>query len=184
MIGSVPFSYIVAYVARGIDIRVEGEGNVGGRNVFRLVGARFGIAAGTLDASKGLIACALATPLASSWIALWMAGFAAVLGHNFPIFLKGRGGKGVSPAMGFLLGRFPLPLLSGALLIGLLFLLERKLRFCIGIGMASIPLIFMPLFKVSIYDIVATLLLVSSLGVKRIIDEAYMKQVKQKSGWK
>lgn len=184
MIGSVPFSYLVAYMARGIDIRVEGEGNVGARNVFHLVGAPYGIAAGTLDASKGLIAYALARPLAPSWIALWLAGFSAVLGHNFPIFLKGRGGKGVATAMEFLLVRFPLPLLAGVALLGLLFLLERELHFCTFIGMASIPLIFMPLFKVSIYDIVATLLLVGSLGVKRIIDEAYMKQVKQRAGWK
>ena len=50
-LGSIPFSYIIAKKVKGIDIRVTGEGNVGGRNVWHLVGKKYGILAGFLDIS-------------------------------------------------------------------------------------------------------------------------------------
>ncbi len=53
LLGSIPFSYIIAKKVKGIDIRVTGEGNVGGRNFWHLVGKKYGILAGFLDISKG-----------------------------------------------------------------------------------------------------------------------------------
>jgi len=108
LLGSIPFSYIIAKKVKGIDIRVTGEGNVGGRNVWHLVGKKYGILAGFLDISKGYGAYWIGYLLGLSPWWIWLCGFCVVLGHNFPVFLKGRGGKGIAAAMGFLLGIQPL----------------------------------------------------------------------------
>ncbi|MGQ9631695.1 MAG: glycerol-3-phosphate acyltransferase [bacterium] len=184
LIGSIPWAYLVARAARGIDIRIEGEGNVGARNVFHVVGPSFGILVGALDVSKGIMAFLLAHRFAPSELSFWSMGVAVVAGHAFPVFLGGRGGKGASTALGFLVGRFPLSVISGMVVAGALFIFKRSFHFSFSIGMATIPLIFMPLFRSSLWEILATISFLLLLGIKRLIDDAYMKEVRAKSGWK
>ncbi len=119
VLGSVPFGLLIG-LNRGVDIRKEGSGNIGATNVSRLLGRKWGKICFLLDISKGLIPVLLALFYlrsigqvetgAMSLIAqgsLLLTGAACILGHIFSIFLRFRGGKGVSTWLGVLLGIWP-----------------------------------------------------------------------------
>lgn len=182
-LGSIPFSYIIAKKVKGIDIRVTGEGNVGGRNVWHLVGKKYGVLAGFLDISKGYGAYWIGYLLGLSPWWIWLCGFCVILGHNFPVFLKGRGGKGIAAAMGFLLGMQPLIILISGVLIGIIYLPFRKFHLAISIGIGSIPVLWFVVLKRPWEEILLLSALLLSLGIKRIIDEPHMREIKQESGW-
>jgi len=99
IIGSIPFSYIVARLSGKLDIREHGSGNVGATNVGRTVGLGYGVLAFILDAAKGIVSGALAL----AWgVPIWLGAFSPI-GHNWSIFLKLTGGKGVATTLGLLL---------------------------------------------------------------------------------
>jgi len=101
LLGSVPFGFLVARLAAGADIRRHGSGNIGATNVTRLLGLGGGIATLLLDAGKGAGAVTLAGHLDGGSLDLQVAaGLAAMLGHIFPVWLRGRGGKGVATMFG------------------------------------------------------------------------------------
>lgn len=123
--GSVPFGLLIAK-ARGVDLRSQGSGNIGATNVFRCVGKPWGIACFILDALKGFLPAALFPQMAEglpAWAGL-LFGAAAILGHNFPVFLKFKGGKGVATSAGVLLGVAPLAVLVGLLTWGIVFFIS------------------------------------------------------------
>ena len=100
--GAIPFGVLIAR-RRGVDIRAHGSGNIGATNVTRVLGVRDGAAVLLLDALKGALptAAALATGRPPGIVAV--TGGAAILGHCFSPFLRGRGGKGVATAAGVFL---------------------------------------------------------------------------------
>src|SRR3954465_4532774 len=94
LMGSVPFGLIVG-LAKGVDPRKAGSGNIGATNVGRLLGGRYFALVFTLDLLKGLIPTAAAVA-ASNDVFVWLlVGFATIVGHMFSLFLKFKGGKGV-----------------------------------------------------------------------------------------
>jgi glycerol-3-phosphate acyltransferase PlsY len=99
LLGSIPFGLVLTKLAGLGDIREIGSGNIGATNVLRT--GRKGLALATLllDGGKGAIAAAIAWALIGETAGL-IAGFAAVLGHNFPVWLKFKGGKGVATTLG------------------------------------------------------------------------------------
>ncbi len=101
-LGSIPFGLVLTRLAGLGDIRAIGSGNIGATNVLRT--GRKGLALATLllDGGKGAIAAALAWALLGAEAGL-AAGFCAVLGHNFPIWLGFKGGKGVATTLGVIL---------------------------------------------------------------------------------
>jgi glycerol-3-phosphate acyltransferase PlsY len=99
LIGSIPFAYLLAR-RRGIDLRVEGSGNVGASNVLRTSGVTLGLLAMALDGLKGTLAVLLAQGAAPGSLAPVAAGVASVLGHVYPPWLRFHGGKGVATAAG------------------------------------------------------------------------------------
>ncbi len=103
-LGAIPFSWILARLFGGLDIRSVGSGNVGATNVARSLGYGIGATALLLDVAKGVAAVLLARYLcgAEATAAQAMAGGVAVLGHNFSPFLAFRGGKGVATGAGVL----------------------------------------------------------------------------------
>ncbi len=104
--GSIPFGVIVAK-RRGVDIRAKGSGNIGATNVARVLGLGNGLLVLALDALKGAIATILALKICGiDWV-IALAGFAAILGHCFSPFLKGKGGKGVATALGVFVVLYP-----------------------------------------------------------------------------
>lgn len=127
--GSIPFGLIVG-LAKGIDPRTAGSGNIGATNVGRLLGGRYFALVFTLDLLKGLLpVLAAGLLLARSSTAgggmdarhygLWLAvGFAAIAGHMFSPFLRFKGGKGVATSLGVVLGVWPYFTLPGLLAAG------------------------------------------------------------------
>jgi acyl phosphate:glycerol-3-phosphate acyltransferase len=102
LLGSIPFGLLVTRAAGLGDVRKIGSGNIGATNVLRT--GNKGLAAATLllDALKGTVAVLIADRFAPE-LALW-AGFAAFLGHLFPVWLGFKGGKGVATYLGVLIG--------------------------------------------------------------------------------
>lgn len=128
LIGSIPTAYLVVRRRRGQDIRRLGDGNVGAENAGRILGLKTGILVAVIDIAKGLavvLAVILlargpatggpAGPPASSVLApedyrqglAMLAGTAAVIGHSWPLYLRGPGGRGAATAVGVLLGLIP-----------------------------------------------------------------------------
>ncbi len=183
LLGSVPFSYLIAKKVKKVDIRVVGEGNVGGRNVWHVVGKKYGVLAGFLDFLKGWGAFGLALLFGLSPWSIWVCGFAAVIGHCFPVFLRGRGGKGAATAMGFLFGRQPFALAVSGLIMATSYRIFRNFHVSISLGMASLPLLWHFVFNISWGETGIMILFLLFLGLKRIIDEPYMRKIKTASGW-
>ena len=155
LIGSIPFSYLVARIASGTDIREAGSRNVGATNVARTAGKGAGILALLLDIAKGYAAVTLArwivsrpdwpfaavspSPLHSRemWIAL--AGLIAVLAHMFPVWLRFHGGKGVATAAGVFLALDPIVIAAAAIVFVIVILSTRFVSLASILSAASIP---------------------------------------------
>lgn len=111
ILGSIPFGLWLVKKIKGIDIRMMGSGNVGSTNVSRAAGPTLGRIAFCLDVMKGFIPPFVADQLmrqTSLWIVI--AGILAIIGHNYSLFLKFQGGKGIATSAGTLLGVSPLVL--------------------------------------------------------------------------
>lgn len=106
LVGSIPFAQVMAKL-NGVDLRDVGTGNVGAGNLTREVGVAWGIAAAVLDGLKGFFPVWIARKAGLGLGAAGIAGLAAVLGHNWSIWLRGRSGRGLAPAAGVLLGLDP-----------------------------------------------------------------------------
>jgi glycerol-3-phosphate acyltransferase PlsY len=111
LLGSIPTAYIAGRVLKKVDIRQVGDGNMGAQNAFRQLGAKTGVAVGLIDAGKGTLAILIAQLANLPQIAILLAGAAAVIGHNWPIFLRFRGGRGEATTIGVLLTTITQPML-------------------------------------------------------------------------
>jgi glycerol-3-phosphate acyltransferase PlsY len=118
LLGSFPSGYVVGRL-RGIDVRQWGSGRLGGTNVLRAAGPWAAILAVLGDVAKGVVAVFVARALVGSPSAEILAGLAAVLGHDFSIFLKFSGGRGTATTLGAL-GALHLPASLILALLGLL----------------------------------------------------------------
>ncbi|MBN2047961.1 MAG: glycerol-3-phosphate 1-O-acyltransferase PlsY [Anaerolineaceae bacterium] len=108
-LGNFSPSYLLGKSVKHIDIREHGSGNAGATNVIRTMGWRYGALVFILDMLKGIIAVWFATRvLGAPWPPAF-AGLGVVLGHNFPVLLGFRGGKGIAASLGILLFLFPVP---------------------------------------------------------------------------
>lgn len=147
LLGSTPSAYLFTRLATSKDIRRMGGGNVGGLNVFREVGFWPAAAVGIVDLGKGAAAVAVAywllevtTPF------VLLAGLAAVIGHNWMVWLKFSGGKGMGAAFGALAVLFPVygyPQGLAILLVIMLipFIFTRNVALSLGIGLVALPFI-------------------------------------------
>ncbi len=123
LMGAVPVGYLVGRWTKGIDVRQYGSGKTGMTNVSRSLGIRFGIFVLFVDAGKGAAAVLAARALTDALLLQSLAAAAAVVGHNYPVFLGFKGGRGVSTGLGSLIAISPfaglIALTSGAIVIGL-----------------------------------------------------------------
>lgn len=102
LLGSVPFGLWLARM-RGLDIREHGSGNIGATNVARNLGKPLGALVLLLDALKGAVPAIATASLGFEPLIAAAAGWAAIAGHCFPVWLRFRGGKGVATSLGVLL---------------------------------------------------------------------------------
>lgn len=107
LIGSIPFGLLYARVLGGLDVRSVGSGNIGATNVLRAAGKKAAILTLLSDCAKGLVPALMASRMLDNPAAAALCGAAAVLGHNFPVFLGFKGGKGVATSLGVVLALTP-----------------------------------------------------------------------------
>jgi glycerol-3-phosphate acyltransferase PlsY len=164
LLGSIPFGYIVGRL-RGVDVTQYGSGRIGGTNVLRTAGKKAAAVSIGCDLAKGAVAVLLGRWLLGTELAAALAGFAAVAGHNWSVFIGFRGGAGTGTSMGAYFFMAPWPtlivglssafigfvllryasvtsllivfLMSPALLIGVLFFHQplEHLAFAVAVGL-------------------------------------------------
>ncbi len=114
--GSIPFGLLVGFT-KGIDVRKHGSFNIGFTNVKRVCGTKVAIPVLILDILKGLLPVLFFAPLLTEgeYAEIYRAcgGIACVLGHNYPIWIKFKGGKGVATGAGVFCALTPIPMLLG-----------------------------------------------------------------------
>ena len=141
LLGSLPWSYVIVRLHRGVDVRTIGSRSAGATNVLRASGKRAALLALLLDAAKGTAAVVLARSLeVDSW---WLAAAAAaaVAGHVFPLFLGFRGGKGVATAVGVLAPLVPWAALGALAVFVVLVAWKRYVSLGSISAAAALPLV-------------------------------------------
>lgn len=140
LLGSVPTAYLVARWRRGIDIRRYGSGNVGAANVLAVVSRRWSIPVTLFDIGKGAFAIWIAKLAGLGVSEQMVVGIAAIIGHNWTVFLKFRGGRGVFTSLGVI--AMIAPKMSIIMLV-VPFLLAPKKQVAFGVTLAlvSLPLL-------------------------------------------
>ena len=147
ILGSFPFSFWIGKL-KGVDLRKVGSGNVGATNLARATGIGWGIFAFVLDMGKGLVAVLLASYLFEVFrieplplpIVKIAGGIFAVIGHNWSMWLKFKGGKGVATSAGVFLGLAPISLLSALVVWCIVFFLFKYVSLASIIASISLPL--------------------------------------------
>jgi glycerol-3-phosphate acyltransferase PlsY len=155
LVGSIPFGLIVG-LAKGVDPRKGGSGNIGATNVARLLGKKWFFVVFTLDMCKSLVPMLIASAIAHDipeaergWAIylLWLlVGFAAVLGHMFSVFLRFTGGKGVATSAGVMLGLWPYFTWPGAIAISVfivVFYVWRYISLGSIVAAATVPVAYL-----------------------------------------
>ncbi|MCC2529704.1 glycerol-3-phosphate 1-O-acyltransferase PlsY [Bacillus halotolerans] len=178
LIGSIPSGLIVGKLAKGIDIREHGSGNLGATNAFRTLGVKAGSVVIAGDILKGTLATALPY-LMHVDIHPLLAGVIAVLGHVFPVFAKFKGGKAVATSGGVLLFYAPLLFIT---MVAVFFIFLYLTKF---VSLSSMLTgIYTVIYSLFVHDkyllIVVTLLTVFVIyrhraNIKRIINKTEPK---------
>jgi glycerol-3-phosphate acyltransferase PlsY len=136
LIGSIPVGYLTVRLMRGIDIRDHGSGMIGATNVLRVLGRGPFVVVMILDAAKGYVPTIVTWYIFGAHDLQVAAGIAAVLGHDFPIFIRFRGGRGVATSFG-VYAALALPLAVGMFALGVFIVLA--LRYMSVMSMVIVP---------------------------------------------
>ena len=108
VVGSIPWGFLITMAVMGVDIRSYGSGRTGFSNVLRTSGGKFAVLALALDLSKGLLVVFLARAVGDGQAIEVAAGLVGLAGHNWSLFLGFKGGRGIVPGLGGLLGMEPI----------------------------------------------------------------------------
>ena len=140
-LGSIPTAYIAGRLLKGEDIRQMGDGNVGAQNAFLQISPWAGVVVGIIDVSKGILAILIAQATGISLQATLIAGAAAVAGHNWPVFIGFRGGRGLSTTIGIMLVLMTQPMLIVAGPAALVLFLTRNVPLVSAVLFVPLPLV-------------------------------------------
>jgi glycerol-3-phosphate acyltransferase PlsY len=179
-LGSIPAAYLVGRLVTGIDVRSEGEGNVGARNVFHQVGPWWGLGVFAIDFGKG---AAAAVPFFDGPVwRLAVAGLFLILGHAFPVWLGFVGGKGLAAAGGFGAALMPWAVLIGGAASGIVWLATRRFLPPL-VTVVVLAFLTAPLTGVEWPVIGVVLAVFLVVAAKRAVDEPRMRQIEAHTGW-
>ncbi|MCX6008665.1 MAG: glycerol-3-phosphate acyltransferase, partial [Chloroflexi bacterium] len=163
LLGSIPFAYIIGKLS-GLDVRKVGDRNVGTFNVFRHAGLVAGIATLIADVGKGALAIVVAKLLSVQELVVFGAGVAAVIGHNWPVFLRFRGGRGLAVIIGVLLALLPREMLiAAAISIAVLFATRNSVWFGVALFLPLVLLCWLFRERISLLIYSAALPCLSGL---------------------
>jgi len=182
LLGSIPTAYIVSRTRKGIDIRNIGSGNMGAANVMRQIGTHEGIFVAIIDVAKGAGAILIAQALNVTELWVFGTGFAALVGHNFPVFAGFKGGRGSATIMGIFFVLAPKAILVTLAIVAIPFFTTRKFMSALFIGFGLLPL-FVWLFEDSLplvrYVLLIDLfMLVRNLSdIKQILSKGIIKDM-------
>ena len=166
LLGSIPSAYLMGRWRRGIDVRRVGSGNVGGSNLRETVGLWATVAVGLFDVAKGALPAWLGLRLGLGETVACLAGLAAVVGHNWSLWLRFQGGRGMASTLGILLILFPAGLLwvLSALMLGAL---THWVPLLHGLSVLALPLLSLGLGEADVVTLTGVALAVLMV-VKRI----------------
>jgi len=181
LLGAIPFAYIFARLIGGVDIRTVGDGNVGARNVWRSVGPLAGMATLLADVGKGYLAILLAKHCQLSQMAVIAAGFTAVMGHDWTVFLRFQGGQGMAASVGTMLALLPRETTLSLGVVGVVWGLLRHLDLAFSVGFGLLPLLawrFGEPSQLVLYPVV----LFPTIGLKKLIDLPRARRIQERLG--
>jgi len=163
LLGSIPSAYIVGRLIKKTDIREVGSKNMGAMNTFYSVGFKSGLLVLTLDICKGVFGVLVARWLGVTELVQFICGAVVMIGHNFPVFLKFKGGKGGASLIGVLIAFMPwgVPIYLGVFLL-LMYLIKFP-TLSYGLTFLIFPVIGWLIYDYvpyTIYPLVLLLLLV------------------------
>ena len=141
ILGSIPTAYIAGRLLKGSDIRAMGDGNVGARNAYHELGHKAGIVIFFLDVTKGALPILIAQAVALSQVAILITGLATVVGHNWPIFIRFKGGRGEAATIGVLLALIAQPMLILAGPVVATLLIKRNVILASCVLFIPLPLV-------------------------------------------
>jgi glycerol-3-phosphate acyltransferase PlsY len=137
LIGAIPVGYIAGRVVKGIDVREYGSGVTGATNVLRVLGRGPFVGVLIADALKGYAPTLITWYLFHSHDLQVAAGIAAVIGHDFPVYIRFRGGRGVATSFG-VYAALAMPLAVGLVAVGIFIALT--LRYMSVMSLVTVPL--------------------------------------------
>ncbi len=151
LFGALPVGLLVGRMVKGIDVREHGSGNIGASNVWRTLGPFWGVAVFIFDFGKGFIPTQRAVQVALEggghpWLPV-LVGLAAILGHNFSVFLRFKGGKGVATSLGVVCGLSPLAGLIGFAVWGVVLGVTRYISVASMVGAVVTAALLAGLFR-------------------------------------
>ena len=141
LLGSLPTAYIAGRILKGEDIRRMGDENSGAANAYRELGSKVGILVGLIDAGKGALAILIAQAGGASQMVVIFTGIAAVVGHNWPVIIGFRGGRGVSTTIGILFVLVPVPMLILALPTILILIMKKSVTPSMAFLFIALPFV-------------------------------------------
>lgn len=140
LLGSIPASYAVAFIwTGGRDIHHIGDGNPGVMNVWDNIGLAPALIAAAGDVGKGTAAVGLAYWVSDSHMLAVFAALAAVIGHDYSVFLRFRGGNGTATTVGAWIALAPLAVLPAVLVAFVLYMVTRRKRLAGFVGLTAVP---------------------------------------------
>jgi acyl phosphate:glycerol-3-phosphate acyltransferase len=183
LLGSIPCSQLIATWRIGQDLREVGEGNVGSRNVWHVVGPSWGVLATALDALKGVIAVEVGVAASLPLAGILLGGAAALLGHQFPLFLRGRGGKGLSTGLGVLLSLSPASTLCALAVLALAYFAFHDFNVAVVPGAIAVILLLIP-FRQPLWVPAYAIGLALLLAAKKLLDRPHEQRVWASHPWR
>jgi acyl phosphate:glycerol-3-phosphate acyltransferase len=176
LIGSFPSGYLIGK-SQGIDIRQHGSGNIGATNVLRVMGKKWGYLVFFCDALKGFIAVKIGVWLAftagtEATLAAVMAGICCIIGYNYTVWLRFKGGKGIATSIGVLLAIVPIMIVLLLLVVWLaVFFVWKYVSLASICAALSLPVAVLALFPFvahgNYWVLVVFSLIVAALAVWR-----------------
>jgi glycerol-3-phosphate acyltransferase PlsY len=180
LLGALPSAYLVGR-RHGVRLRELGDGNLGTRNTYRTLGLKPALVVGTLDIGKGALATWAASVLSENPLLPYIAALCAVIGHDFSIYIRFAGGKGMATVLGSALVLHPVELFLGLALVGLAMLFLRKWDLAWSLGMTSM-LAWSWCLSRPAWQVLWLVILFVSIGLKKLIDLPRARALCQASG--